>query len=78
MTQSSPNNKNAILAVDDDTRILAFYRHVCLKIGYRLLMACDGADGLAAFQRHQEEIALVISDRHMPDMDGFLLWSALA
>ena len=77
MTPHETSPKNAILAVDDDTRLLAVYRHVCQRVGCQLLMAFDGAEALTAFRHHQEEIALVISDKLMPDMDGILLWNAL-
>ena len=76
MTQSKASIPT-ILAVDNDTRILAFFRQLCLQEGFRLLMAFDGADALTLYLRHRSEISMVISDKTMPGMDGVLLWHAL-
>ena len=38
--------------------------------GYRVLEAQDGADGVAVYAQHRDEIQLVISDMDMPVMNG--------
>jgi DNA-binding response OmpR family regulator len=38
--------------------------------GFRVLTAVDGRDGVEVFRRHRDEIALVLLDMTMPQMDG--------
>jgi CheY-like chemotaxis protein len=38
--------------------------------GYRVLTAADGREGVEVYRRHQEEIAVVVLDMSMPEMDG--------
>jgi len=46
-------------------------------LGYTLLTATDGVEGLDVFRQHQAEIRLVITDLSMPRMDGWELLTAL-
>lgn len=38
--------------------------------GYRTVLAADGAEALALYQRHRGEIAAVLTDMMMPVLDG--------
>jgi len=38
--------------------------------GYRVLTATDGAEAVAIYAKHQNEIAVVLTDMMMPIMDG--------
>ncbi|TVR48740.1 MAG: response regulator [Puniceicoccaceae bacterium] len=40
------------------------------SFGYRVRVAADGAEGLALFASHREEIKAVVVDLMMPVMDG--------
>src|SRR5207244_5992336 len=55
-----------ILVVDDEAAV----RHICRltleSCGYRVLLAGNGAEGLAPFAKHTSDIAIVISDLNMP------------
>lgn len=42
-------------------------------LGYKVLIANDGEEGLALFTSHQQEIALVLTDVVMPKMNGLEL-----
>lgn len=57
-----------LLFVDDESNILASLRRLFRPLGYRILTAESGAQGLAIFD--SETIDLVISDMRMPEMDG--------
>ncbi|HSI23610.1 MAG TPA: HD domain-containing phosphohydrolase [Methylophilaceae bacterium] len=57
-----------LLFVDDESNILASLRRLFRPLGYRILIAESGAQGLAIFD--SETIDLVISDMRMPEMDG--------
>ncbi len=38
--------------------------------GYRVLLGKDGREGLSLYERHRDEIALVLLDLSMPQMPG--------
>lgn len=59
-----------ILLVDDDESIRDIYGAILKYMGYRVLTAANGAEGVALFEKHIAEIALVITDRDMPVLDG--------
>jgi diguanylate cyclase (GGDEF)-like protein len=57
-----------ILVVDDDPAVLRILQKFLAKEGYQVLVAADGAAGLA--QARQEKPELIICDWMMPGMDG--------
>ena len=57
-----------LLFVDDEENILNALKRLFRPLGYRILTAASGAQGLALFE--QEEIDLVVSDMRMPEMNG--------
>jgi signal transduction histidine kinase len=72
---ASASEPAKILVVDDNepNRLLA--KGILEDEGYRVVLACDGRDGLAAFQRESPDCAIL--DVRMPDMDGLALCRAL-
>jgi CheY-like chemotaxis protein len=67
----------AILLVDDDSIVLTLIHHMMHEVApdYELLSVVNGAAALALMA--QRPIALVITDQHMPDMDGIALTVAI-
>ncbi len=63
-----------ILVVDDDVHMREFMRWCLAPLRCELIEAADGAEALAALRAHAP--ALVISDVHMPRMNGFELVAA--
>ena len=57
-----------VLIIDDQASIRSFLRLVLEAEGYDITEACDGRDGLAAYQR--APVDLVIADIRMPEMNG--------
>lgn len=57
-----------VLFVDDDRNILSAYERG-LRKHYTITTACGGEEGLAALAAHGP-FAVVVSDRHMPGIDG--------
>lgn len=57
-----------ILIVDDDPAIQMLLKRTLAKKGYDVLVAADGAEGLAQAKKHQP--AMVICDWVMPKMSG--------
>lgn len=59
-----------ILVVDDEPSIRAIAAQTLEAFGYRVMTAIDGADAVATFAQHGEEVAVVLTDVMMPIMDG--------
>jgi DNA-binding response OmpR family regulator len=64
-----------ILLVDDDPEIIESMRVVLDSLGYEILVARDGNQGLALAQRERPD--LVILDMMMPKRSGFLVLERL-
>lgn len=70
LTPAQRGSGQLILVVDDEEAIRKSLR-VCLeKHGYRVLVAADGAAGLALYREHMADIRLVLTDLMMPVLDG--------
>lgn len=57
-----------ILIVDDSYSIRNLLQVVLTRAGYEVLMAEDGKDALQYLER--EDLSLLITDLHMPNMNG--------
>lgn len=57
-----------LLFVDDEPNILSSLQRLFRPVGYRILTASSGAEGLAIMEK--EAVELIISDMRMPNMDG--------
>ncbi|HDO21733.1 MAG TPA: response regulator, partial [Nitrospirae bacterium] len=56
-----------ILVAEDDNEVLELFRAVFAELGYKLLAASNGKDAVNVFQKHLDEINLVITDLIMPE-----------
>ena len=63
-------NGETILVVDDEASILTITSQTLQTFGYRVLTATDGAEAVALYAEHKNEIAVVLTDMMMPVMDG--------
>jgi two-component system cell cycle sensor histidine kinase/response regulator CckA len=59
-----------ILVVEDEDAIRRLLQVTLERAGYRVLVAGNGAEGVARFTEHRGDIQLVITDLMMPVMDG--------
>lgn len=59
-----------ILLVEDDDAVRAVAVAILGRNGYRVLETRDGREALAAFERHGDEVALVLTDVVMPGIGG--------
>jgi PAS domain S-box-containing protein len=59
-----------ILVVDDEEAIQHIARATLENFGYRVVCAGNGAEALAVYQQHRNEVKAVILDSMMPFMDG--------
>jgi PAS domain S-box-containing protein len=63
-------NGELILVVDDEAAIREIARQTLESSGYRVLTADDGAEAVALYAEHRDEIKAVLTDTMMPYMDG--------
>lgn len=62
-----------ILIVDDSESIREFLHFTLATDGYKVLVGINGKDAMKFFQEDAVPIDLVITDLHMPEMDGIEL-----
>lgn len=73
----APGKGELILVVDDERYIRDMTRTMLTRAGYRVILAGDGAEAATVFAQHAADIRLVITDLHMPNLDGAMLGRAL-
>lgn len=66
-----------VLVVDDETELRDSLGRALEALGYCVLKAANGAEGLATFSVHQTDIRAVLTDMMMPVMNGPALILAL-
>jgi two-component system, cell cycle sensor histidine kinase and response regulator CckA len=66
-----------ILVVDDELAIAELIKTTLETYNYRVLTAKDGAEAIAIYADHRDEIASILIDMMMPVMDGLTTVSAL-
>ena len=64
-----------VLVVDDSPVELTVVKYFLEAEGYKVITACDGANGLAEARRHRPDV--IVSDVDMPGMDGLTLVQSL-
>lgn len=62
-----------VLSVDDSGVMRRIIGRTVEVLGYGFLEAADGLEALNVIAKNSEEIALIILDVNMPEMDGFEL-----
>jgi two-component system cell cycle sensor histidine kinase/response regulator CckA len=66
-----------VLVVDDEAAVRDIARLTLETHGYHVLEARDGAEGVAVFAQHRNQIRVVISDMDMPIMNGSAMMRSL-
>ena len=77
-TETAPANEDSlprgrgeiILLVDDEEAICTTVKKILERFGYRVITAANGAEAVSLYAGRGAEIAVVITDMHMPIMDG--------
>jgi CheY-like chemotaxis protein len=66
-----------ILLVEDQAAVRRVITEMLCRHGFQVLTAAAAADGQALFDKHHEEISLVVLDMIMPGMSGLDLAASL-
>lgn len=69
-TPAAVDRRGTILVVDDEAVIRATVAASLELLGYRVIVANDGAQALAVYDRHAEQIVLALIDMTMPVLSG--------
>lgn len=60
-----------VLVVDDEELLRSLAREMLTLLGYEVILAENGAEGVSRFQANRDRIDVVILDIMMPVMDGY-------
>jgi DNA-binding response OmpR family regulator len=66
-----------VLVADDDQSVRLVVAQILTTYGYRVILACDGADAIVQFATRATDVKLLITDMLMPVMGGAALATAL-
>lgn len=69
--------EETILLVDDEPAVREMARAVLRRMNFKPLTATDGTDGLMQVAQNHTDIRAIITDLHMPHMDGLAFVRAL-
>lgn len=71
----TPLKLRKLLVIDDDQKLVGYYRELLTPYGFEVLIAHDGQDAIPLVENNPD-IQLVILDLSMPRMDGrqWLRW----
>src|SRR5439155_1327877 len=72
-----PGGTETILLVEDDQTMRVAAQQLLSKVGYRVVTAVDGQQGLDAYHAHRAGLHLVITDVVMPKLSGFELYKVI-
>ncbi len=74
---SIPRGSETVLLAEDDPFLMEMTTGCLEANGYKVLQAEDGAKAVELFQRHREDIDLVVLDAIMPKLTGKQAWSQI-
>jgi len=67
---SSSEQEITVLLIDDEEMVINISEMMLKNLGYKVLKAHSGSEGLQLFEENQSKIDLIISDLEMPKMNG--------
>jgi CheY-like chemotaxis protein/nitrogen-specific signal transduction histidine kinase len=72
-----PGGTETILLVEDDRTMRLAAQQLLSKVGYRVVTAPDGQQGVEAYRAHRAALHLIITDVVMPRLSGFELYEVI-
>jgi len=68
---------DTVLLVEDEEMIRNMTKTMLNRLGFKVFLAVDGCEAVEVFQKHMNEISVVLCDLTMPCMDGWETLSSL-
>jgi PAS domain S-box-containing protein len=65
-----PGGTETLLVVEDEEMLMMSLRMVLVEKGYKVLSTVDGLTALKIYQERKDDIALVLTDLGLPNMNG--------
>lgn len=59
-----------ILVIDDEPSVVKVITKMIERLGYNIISAANGVEGIEMYRKHIDEIGLVLLDMTMPDLSG--------
>ena len=69
-TKDVPGGNETILIIEDEEMLRELVKATLASVGYAVLTAQDGEEGVEAFSHHQREVSAVITDLGLPKLSG--------
>ncbi|MBX0329195.1 PAS domain S-box protein [Oscillochloris sp. ZM17-4] len=76
-THITKGQGETILLVEDEPSVLAVTTAMLQQLGYQVRVASNGLEAVSLLDVYHDDVALVLSDMVMPDMDGAALFRHL-
>src|SRR3954468_24545857 len=74
---ASPTPRATVLLVDDEALVVTIVTRMLAPLGCEILTATSGAEALEIYARLDRPIALLLTDLHIPRMNGGALASTV-
>ena len=68
--RATANGARTVLLAEDQANMLHLLEKIFLRLGYKVLKATDGQTALEIYQRHKEEINVLMLDMGLPKISG--------
>lgn len=65
-----PVESGSILVIDDDKAVCNVVNRVLNKFGFSVLTAYSGSEGIEVYEKHHDEISVILLDMTMPGLSG--------
>jgi len=66
-------NEELVLVVDDESSVRQITQALLVSLNFRVIVAESGREALTAIATHQKNLRVILTDLHMPKMDGIAL-----
>ncbi len=66
-----------LLVIDDEEVIRTMVKEILEMLGYEVITACDGIEGIEKFEKHKDQLRGVFLDMIMPKMNGREVFSMI-
>lgn len=64
------SGKGCVLIVEDEESVRESARAMITDMGFSVIMATDGREGVETFRKHAEKVCLILTDLTMPQLNG--------